>query len=73
MNRADASYIPGGIASGTALIRPDFPELVDWPFLWQQREYCVGYPTSDYVFLILAAEHLEGGGADAATPAPRAP
>ena len=61
MNRADSSYIPGGIASGTALIRPDFPELVDWPFLWQQREYCMGYPTSDYVFLILAAEHLSNG------------
>ncbi len=58
MNRADWSYIPGGIASGTALIRPDFPELLEWPFLWQQGEYCMGYPTSDYVFLILAADHL---------------
>ena len=25
--RADWSYIPGGVISGTALIRPDFPEL----------------------------------------------
>ena len=58
LNRADWSYIPGGIASGTAIIRPDFPELLDWPFLWQQGEYCLGYPTSDYVFLILAADHL---------------
>src|ERR1022692_3381171 len=57
-NRADWSYIPGGIASGTAIIRPDFPELLDWPFLWQQGEYCLGYPTSDYVFQILAADHL---------------
>ncbi len=57
-NRADWSYIPGGIASGTALIRPDFPELLDWPFLWQQGEYCLGHPTSDYVFLILAADHV---------------
>jgi endoglucanase len=57
-NRADWSYIPGGIVSGTALIRPDFPELLEWPFLWQQGEYCLGYPTSDYVFLILAADHL---------------
>jgi len=57
-NRADWSYIPGGIASGTALIRPDFPELLEWPFLWQQGEYCLGYPTSDYVFLILAADHI---------------
>ena len=58
VNRADWSYIPGGVASGTALIRPDFPELLDWPFLWQQGEYCLGRPTSDYVFLILAADHL---------------
>jgi endoglucanase len=58
MNRADWSYIPGGIASGTALIRPDFPELLEWPFLWQQGEYCLGYPTSDYVFLVLAADHV---------------
>jgi endoglucanase len=58
MNRADWSYIPGGIVSGTALIRPDFPELLEWPFLWQQGEYCLGYSTSDYVFLVLAADHL---------------
>ena len=58
MNRADWSYIPGGITSGTALIRPDFPELLEWPFLWQQGEYCMGYATSDYVFLVLAADHI---------------
>ncbi len=61
MNRADWSYIPGGVASGTALIRPDFPELLEWPFLWQQGEYCLGYATSDYVFLVLAADHLLKG------------
>jgi hypothetical protein len=60
-NRADWSYVPGGIASGTALIRPDFPELLDWPYLWQQGEYCLGYPTSDYVFLILATQHELNG------------
>jgi hypothetical protein len=58
VNRGDWSYIPGGIASGTALIRPDFPELLEWPFLWQQGEYCLGHPTSDYVFLILAAQQV---------------
>jgi hypothetical protein len=26
----------GCVASGTALIRPDFPELLEWSFLWQQ-------------------------------------
>jgi hypothetical protein len=58
VNRADWGYIPGGSGSGTALIRPDFPELLEWPYLWQQTEYCLGYPTSDYVFLIAAAHHL---------------
>jgi hypothetical protein len=57
-NRGDWSYIPGGIVSGTALIRPDFPEMLDWPFLWQQGEYCLGRPTSDYLFLVLAADHV---------------
>ena len=57
-NRADWSYIPGGIASGTALIRPDYPELLHWPFLWQQTEYVLGGGTTDYLFLVLAADHL---------------
>ena len=56
-NRADWSYIPGGIVSGTALIRPDFPELLTWPFLWQQTEYVLGGGTTDYLFLVLAANH----------------
>lgn len=58
VNRADWSYIPGGSASGTALIRPDFPELLEWPFLWQQTEYVLGGGTTDYLFLVLAADHL---------------
>ena len=57
-NRADWSYIPGGISSGTPLIRPDFPELLKWPFLWQQTEYVLGGGTTDYLFLILAADHI---------------
>ncbi|MFN3684094.1 MAG: glycoside hydrolase family 9 protein [Fimbriimonadaceae bacterium] len=55
VNRADESYIPGGIASGTSLIRPDLPELLEWPYLWQQTEYCLGHPTADFVFLAAAA------------------
>ena len=57
-NRADWSYIPGGITSGTALIRPDFPEMLNWPYLWQQGEYVLGGGTTDYLFLVLAADHL---------------
>ena len=56
-NRADWSYIPGGVVSGTALIRPDFPELLRFPFLWQQTEYCLGGASSHYMFLALAAAY----------------
>ncbi len=55
LNRADWSYIPGGVISGTALIRPDFPELLEFPFLWQQTEYVLGGGSSHYMFLVLAA------------------
>lgn len=58
VNRADWSYIPGGVASGTALIRPDFPELLDFPFLWQQMEYCLGGASSHYMFIALAVQNL---------------
>ncbi|OAV63729.1 hypothetical protein Barb6_03579 [Bacteroidales bacterium Barb6] len=57
-NRADWSYIPGGVISGTALIRPDFPELLEFPFLWQQTEYVLGGGSSHYMFLVLAAQQL---------------
>jgi hypothetical protein len=57
-NRADWSYIPGGISSGTALIRPDFPELLPFPFLWQQGEYVLGGGTTDYLVLVLAADKI---------------
>lgn len=58
-NRSDLSYIPGGVASGTALIRPDFPELKDnWSFLWQQTEYVMGGGETDFMFLVLATNEL---------------
>jgi len=57
-NRADWSYIPGGVSSGTALIRPDFPELLPFPYLWQQGEYVLGGGTTDYLFLVLAANKV---------------
>lgn len=57
-NRADWSYIPGGVVSGTALICPDFPELLEFPFLWQQTEYCLGGASSHYMFIALATQHM---------------
>ena len=57
-NRADWTYIPGGVVSGTALIRPDFPELKVFPYLWQQTEYVLGGGSSNYMFLVLAANQV---------------
>ncbi len=58
VNRADWSFIPGGVASGTALIRPDFPELKVWPFFWQQTEYVMGGGSTNYMFLVMAAQKI---------------
>ena len=57
-NRADWTYLPGGVASGTALIRPDLPELKRWPYFWQQTEYVMGGGATDFMLLALAADNL---------------
>jgi endoglucanase len=57
VNRDEWTYIPGGVASGTALIRPDFAELKEWPYFWQQTEYVMGGGSLDFMFLVLAAKH----------------
>jgi hypothetical protein len=57
-NRADWSYIPGGVGSGTALIRPDLPELKIWPYFWQQAEYVMGGGATDFMLLAMAADYL---------------
>ncbi len=58
VNRADWSYIPGGVISGTGLIRPNFPELKHWPYFWQQTEYVIGGAATDFMFLSLAADEV---------------
>ncbi len=60
LNRDDWSYIPGGVISGTANIKPDFPELKEWPYLWQQTEYMISGAASNFVFLVLAAQEVLG-------------
>jgi endoglucanase len=41
-NRADYTFIPGGMIPGVTILQPDFPELKsDWPFLWYENEYVV--------------------------------
>lgn len=58
VNRADWSYTPGGVISGPALIRPDFPELKEpWPYLWQQTEYVIS-GAANYIFCVVAADRM---------------
>ena len=57
-NRADYTFVPGGIIPGVVIIQPDFPELKEgWPFLWYENEYVVDGVTS---FILAAnAAHAE--------------
>ncbi|RZJ81870.1 MAG: glycoside hydrolase, partial [Brevundimonas sp.] len=55
-NRADFSYIAGGVVPGVLIIKPDFPEnKEDWPFLWGENEYVINLGPS-YIELMNAAE-----------------
>jgi len=57
-NRANFSFIAGGIVPGILLIKPDFPEnKEDWPFLWGENEVTVG-GCANYIFLANAVESL---------------
>ena len=54
-NRADYSFVAGGLVPGVLIIKPDFPELkTDWPFLWFENEYTVS-TTSAYILAANAA------------------
>jgi hypothetical protein len=58
MNRADYSFIAGGIVPGMLIIQPDFPEnKEDWPFLWGENEYVISVGSS-YLFLVNAVNEL---------------
>jgi hypothetical protein len=57
-NRADFSYIAGGVVPGALIIKPDLPEnSEDWPFFWGQNEY-VANMSPLYVQLVHAAQDL---------------
>jgi endoglucanase len=54
-NRADYTFIPGGMIPGVVIIQPDFPELKGaWPFLWYENEYVIDAVTS-YILAANAA------------------
>lgn len=57
-NRADFSFIPGGVVPGVLLLKPDYPEnRDDWPFFWGENEYVVPEGAM-YITLANAAARL---------------
>jgi hypothetical protein len=41
-NRADNTFIPGGVIPGYIVIKPDYPEAIDdFGFLWFENEYVI--------------------------------
>jgi endoglucanase len=61
MNRADYSFIAGGIVPGVLVLAPDLPEnKEDWPFLWGENEYVISLGAS-YLFLANAVNQLLQG------------
>jgi endoglucanase len=60
-NRADFTFIAGGVVPGVLVIPPDLPEnKEDWPFLWGENEYVVS-GASSYLYLTLAAHQMLNG------------
>lgn len=57
-NRADLSFIAGGVVPGILVLKPDFPENMDsWPFLWGENESTISI-SSEYIFLANAVNNL---------------
>jgi len=57
-NRADFSFIAGGIVPGLLLFQPDFLEnKEDWPFFWGENEYVIGLG-AQYIFLSAAVNDM---------------
>jgi endoglucanase len=51
-NRADFTFIPGGMVPGFVIVKPDLPESeVRWPFLWYENEYVI---TAASQFILVA-------------------
>jgi hypothetical protein len=61
-NRADFSFIAGGVVPGVLIVKPDFPENKEnWPFFWGENEYVTDLGAY-YIYLANAANALVEGG-----------
>jgi hypothetical protein len=57
-NRADFSFIPGGIVPGIRILNPDYPEnRDDYPYHWSENEYVIPL-APNYIYLVNAVNSL---------------
>ena len=62
-NRADFTFIAGGVVPGLLILNPEFPENKDdWPFLWGENEYVVNLGPA-YIYLVNDAGSMKSPGA----------
>jgi hypothetical protein len=67
-NRADYTFVAGGVVPGVLVLKPDFPEnKEDWPFLWGENEYVIDI-CAHYILLANAANALLVGEKPSASP-----
>jgi hypothetical protein len=67
-NRADNTFIPGGVIPGYVIIKPDFPECIDdFGFLWFEDEYVIDV-ASNWVLAANAADALVRSNSEAGHP-----
>jgi endoglucanase len=59
-NRAEWTYIPGGVVSGASFLRPKFIEYRSNAWDWYETEYVIG-GSAAFVFDVLAARSLLAG------------
>lgn len=58
-NRADFTFIAGGVVPGILVLKPDFPEHMEkWPFLWGENEYVINI-CAEYIYLVNAVLDLK--------------
>lgn len=57
-NRAEFTFIAGGVSPGYVVVDPDLPEYIEtWPFLWFENEYVVNGGAA-FVLAAHAADEL---------------
>jgi hypothetical protein len=57
-NRADGTFIPGGMIPGYIIIKPDFPECIDdFGMLWFEDEYTIS-AAGEWILVATAADAL---------------